>query len=130
MITKQQALEFLYELSKKHEVCLDLKHGILGLNPFCDGDEIPDYEYSVNVHSCILTDIVKEFILKYPEIANEIKLVPVDINMLEIGSKYTVYYNEAVTTNIFRGIENNKIKFDATYPFDINGLKEIYKVND
>ena len=60
MITKQQALEFIYELSKIYGVRLDLTNN----NGYLSIDDTDDYKYSVQIDSVEISEVVTAFIKK------------------------------------------------------------------
>ena len=139
MITKQQALDFIYELSKKHEVCLDLKNGYFGVDPFSSSDESVDYNYLVQ-GSNELEELVKQFIIKYSSVADEVDKVPVDTDTLEIGKKYEVNFQEGWKTGYLKGVLTGfeDITFDGNdqdicvfgnIKVNKRGISSIYKIN-
>ena len=130
MITKEQALEFIYQLSKKHQVCLDLSKGFLGIDPFnCINNDI-DYK-CITRGSTEIEELVEYFIKSY-SVADEVDKVPVDIDMLEVGKKYEVAWqagwNFNKFTSTFVGSDNDICIFENTeMPKD--NLKQIYRIN-
>lgn len=143
MISKTQAFLFIEALSKMHEVCLDLKNGLLRLNPFtCDGKASISYVYEV--HGETVEDLVKQFILKYPSLIEELiqeldlAIFPVDTDMLKEGTVYYVegdsYHDEDIVfTEKFIGFDKNRLDeliciFEGGNKIEANHIKEIYKV--
>lgn len=132
MITKQQALEFIDELSKSHKVFMDLEHGKFYVNTYItiDEDILGDYGFEKGgflplqiavwlfIKENINTDLVKEF-----------AKIPVDVDMLEVGQTYKVAFNEAQITDELTKIDDNNVYFRRNYPIKIQYIREIYKEN-
>ena len=133
MITKQQALEFIYELSQKTEVMLDVSCGELQFNRFGPEEylyttfsELPTFESTV-------TKCIKENMEEIQTLG--IKQIPVDIGMLEIGQKYKVHvqvdWEHKTFTNTFLGFDeedNYILKFEDEDPITKFDIREIWKV--
>ena len=139
MITKQQALEFIYELSQKTEVMLDIACGEVQFSRIIDGD----YQYTtyseLSTFESAVTKCIKENMDAIECLG--VKNIPVDIGMLEVGQTYKVslddIYDGCRTTFNAKLIEviEEKYKFlceDGSYYKDIvlekNSFYEIYKV--
>lgn len=91
MITKQQALEFIYELSQKTEVMLDVSCGEMQFNRICDGD----YSYTSFANESTLEATVTKCIKEHMDaIMNYVDKIPVDLDMLEVGQTYKVHIQE------------------------------------
>lgn len=128
MITKQQALEFLYELSQKYEVTINSYIGTLEVKN-------KDYNFTYDTPAIDkgLEGAVQEFIKLYPEIAEKSSdKIPVDVDMLEVGQTYrlgtgeTLYLKDITEYKlIFMHTKNNII-----FGIDKEDIKEIYKVNE
>ena len=89
MITKQQALEFIYELSKLHVIHLDIPCGYA----YIDKEE-DEYRAWADDHTleALVTEMIKNnmgnaLLMNFNEI-------PVDIDMLEVGQTYKVHIQE------------------------------------
>ena len=133
MITKQQALEFIYELSQKTEIMLDVSCGEMRFNRVSSDEylyttfsELPTFESTV-------TKCIKENMEAIQTLG--IKQIPVDIDMLEIGQKYKIHVqvdrDHKTFTDTFLGFdeENNYIlKFENEEPITKYDIKEIWKV--
>lgn len=136
MITKQQALEFIYELSKKHDIVLDVPHGYIEIDSETDMDRHnSDFNFSVRIKDKSLEKILTIFIqmnlqtnlfkqLDFP--------IPVDIDMLEVGQTYRLGTGE---TLYLKDITEYKLIFTHTknniiFGIDKEDIKEIYKVNE
>ena len=144
MITKQQALEFIYELSQKHEVTINGKTGFIGINSHFDIDEETFYyEYEECAYENSLEAAITAFVRHYInyDILKDFDIIPVDTSMLEVGQAYKVsldgIYDGCRTTFNAKLIEvlEEKYKFlceDGSYYKDIvlekNSFYEIYKV--
>ena len=138
MITKQQAIEFIDELSKNHKIFMDLEHGKFYVNTYItiDEDILGDYGFEKGgflpleiavwlfIKENINTDLVKEF-----------TKIPVDVDMLEAGQTYKVHIQEdwehRFFTAKFLGFdEDDVVKFENNRPCTIFDFREIYKVNE
>ena len=95
MITKQQALEFIYELSQKFIISMDLTNSSYAyLNLY-----LPDYSFEPIVTEGkfnILEELVTKFIAKYinTNLFENIDIVPVDVDMLEVEQTYKVHIQQ------------------------------------
>ena len=129
MITKQQALEFIYELSKIYGIRLNLTYnnGYLGI------DDTDDYKYSVQINSVEIEEIVTAFIKKnlHEGLFPDDMVIPVDIDMLEVGQTYKVHaqtdWEHRYFTEKFLGFDeedNYVLKFENS---KCNKLAEISK---
>jgi len=140
MITKEQALEFIDELSKNHKIFMDLEHGKFYVNTYItiDEDILGDYGFEKGgflpleiavwlfIKENINTDLVKEF-----------TKIPVDVDMLEVGQTYKVHIQEnwdhRFFTAKFLGFDeedNYVVKFENNKPCTKFDFREIYKVNE
>ena len=140
MITKEQALEFIDELSKNHKIFMDLEHGKFYVNAYTtiDEDILGDYGFSKGgflpleiavwlfIKENINTDLIKEF-----------TKIPVDVDMLEVGQTYKVHIQEnwdhRYFTAKFLGFDeedNYVVKFENNKPCTKFDFREIYKVNE
>lgn len=133
MITKQQALEFIYDLSQKTEIMLDVSCGEMQFNRICDGDylyttfsELPNFESA-------LTKCIKENMEAIECLG--IKRIPVDIGMLEVGQTYKVHiqkdWDHAFFTAKFLGFDEEDdyvVKFENEEPITKYSIREIWKV--
>ena len=127
MITKQQALEFIYDLSQKYETTINSHLGIMSVKGF----NSEDIEYETPAINKGLEGAVQEFIREYPHIAKEVSnKIPVDVDMLEAGQTYKIIFNEAQITDELANIDDNNIYFRRHYPIKIQSIREIYKVNE
>lgn len=126
MITKQQALEFLYELSKTYILTIDLPVRTFKVT-HKDG----------TFHGCSygqdLETMIRNFIDVYIRIKKVVKVnfpVPVDIDMLEVGQTYRLGTGE---TLYLKDITEYKLIFTHTknniiFGIDKEDIREIYKV--
>ena len=130
MITKQQALEFIYELSNSFSISMDLTKGIdCYLNVYSDSCGTFGVEGNFNSLEEAITEFIKRF--GNTALLEDLKcLIPVDINMLEVGQTYKVIFNEAQITDELTKIDGNNIYFRKNYPIKIQSIREIYKVNE
>lgn len=132
MITKQQALEFIYDLSQKTEVMLDVECGEMQFHRIIDGD----YLYTTFAEKCTLEETVLKCIKENMEAIEclGIKQIPVDIDMLEIGKVYKIHtkseYDEAYVTEKLLNINKQDLTYEIEghYPCPLSDIKEIYKV--
>ena len=87
MITKQQALEFIYDLSQKTEIMLDVSYGEIQFKQIRAGD----YLYVVFAEESTLEAAVTKCIKEHMDaIMNYVDKIPVDVDMLEVGQTYKV----------------------------------------
>ena len=134
MITKEQALEFIYDLSQKTEIMLDVSCGEMQFNRICDGD----YSYTCFANESTLEATVTKCIKEHMDaIMNYVDKIPVDVDMLEVGQTYKVHIQEnwdhRFFTAKFLGFDeedNDVVKFENNKPCTIFDFREIYKVNE
>jgi len=136
MITKQQALEFIYELSKKHDIVLDVPHGYMEIDSETDMDRHnSDFNFSVKIKDKSLEKILTIFIQMnlQTNLFKQIDFpIPVDIDMLKVGQTYrlgtgeTLYLEDITEYKLIFTHTKNKIIFGI----DKEDIKEIYKVNE
>ena len=129
MITKQQTLEFIYNLSNSFSISMDLTQGI-----DCYLDVYSDScgTFRVEGFFSSLEEATTEFIKRFGSTAllEDLKcLIPVDTNMLEVGQTYKVVFNEAQVTDELTKIDDNNVYLRRHYPIKIRYIREIYKVN-
>ena len=131
MITKQQALEFIYELSQKTEVKIDVPNGIISV--YEDFKYVGVYHYKFQKEKAPLEELVTGFIKSYLdiELLKDIK-IPVDVDMLEVGQTYRLGTGETLHLKditeyklIFTHTKNNII-----FGIDKEDIKEIYEVQN
>ena len=135
MITKEQALEFLYELSQKTEVMLDVSCGEIQFNRVSsDGYLYTTFSEQPTFESAI-TKCIKENMEAIECLG--IERIPVDIDMLKVGQKYKVRVQEDWKprrfTDVFTGFDDEdgySLKFENVEPCTKYDIKEIYKVNE
>jgi len=134
MITKEQALEFIYDLSQKTEIMLDVSCGEMQFNRICDGD----YSYTSFANESTLEATVTKCIKEHMDaIMNYVDKIPVDVDVLEVGQTYKVHIQEdwdhRFFTAKFLGFDeedNYVVKFEDNKPCTIFDFREIYKVNE
>lgn len=127
MITKQQALEFIYDLSQKTEVMLDVSCGEMQFNRIIDGD----YLYTSFANESTLEATVTKCIKEHMDaIMNYVDKIPIDVDMLEVGQTYKIIFNEAQITDELTKIDDNNVYFRKHYPIKLQYIKKIYKVNE
>ena len=129
MITKQQALEFIYDLSQKTEVMLDVSCGEMQFNRIVDGDYLYTSFTGESTLEATVTKCIKEHM---DAIMNYVDKIPVDIDMLEVGQTYKLGTGE---TLYLKDIAEYKLVFTHTkdniiFGIDKEDIKEIYKVNE
>ena len=133
MITKQQALEFIYELSQKTEIKIDVSCGEMQFNRICDGD----YSYTSFANESTLEATVTKCIKEHMDaIMNYVDKIPVDVDMLEAGQTYAVHiqedWNHRYFTDKFYNYDEDSgvVKFENNKPCTKFDFREIYKVNE
>ena len=136
MITKQQALEFIYELSKLHVIYLDIPCGYA----YIDKEE-DEYRAWADEHTleALVTEMIKDNMGN--ALLMDFNEIPVDINMLEVGQTYRVIYSnywdelEEFTSKL-NDIDYDKHTNYKLFEFSNGSIKnqglieEIYKVNE
>ena len=136
MITKQQALEFIDEISKLHVIYLDIPCGYA----YIDKEE-DEYRAWADEHTleALVTEIIKDNM--GTTLLMDFNKIPVDISMLKVGQTYKVtfneaqitykvVFNEAQITDELTKIDDNNVYFRRHYPIKIQSIREIYKVNE
>ena len=91
MITKQQALEFIYELVQKTEVTFDITCGEMHLSRIIDSDYLDTTLSELSKFESIVTKCIKEKMTAIECLG--IKNIPVDVDMLEVGQTYKIKYD-------------------------------------
>ena len=134
MITKEQTLEFIYDLSQKTEIMLDVSCGEMQFNRIVEGD----YLYTSFANESTLEATVTKCIKEHMDaIMNYVDKIPVDVDMLEVGQTYKVHIQEdwdhRYFTAKFLGFDeedNYVVKFEDNKPCTKFDFREIYKVNE
>ena len=134
MITKQQALEFIYDLSKIYGVRLDFTNN----NGYLSIDDTDDYKYSVQIDSVEISEVVTAFIKKnlHEGLFPDDMVIPVNTDMLEVGQTYRVHiqedWNHRYFTDKFYNYDEDSgvVKFKNNKPCTKFDFREIYKVNE
>ena len=133
MITKQQALEFIYELSQKTEIMLDVSCGEMQFNRICDGDYLYTTFSELPTFESALTKCIKENMESIECL--DIERIPVDIGMLEVGQTYKVHiqkdWDHRYFTAKFLGFDEEDdyvVKFENEEPITKYSIREIWKV--
>ena len=132
MITKQQALEFIYDLSQKTEVMLDVSCGEMQFNRIC-GD---DYSYTSFAGESTLEATVTKCIKEHMDaIMNYVDKIPVDVDMLEVGQTYKVEFLDftgvpnSFTEKLLSITEEDKTIFNFSNGYYTKyDIRELYKV--
>lgn len=132
MITKQQALEFIYDLSQKTEVMLDVSCGEIQFNRIVDGDYLYTTFSELPTFESALTKCIKENMEAIECLG--IKRIPVDIGMLEVGQTYKVHiqkdWDHRYFTAKFLGFDEEDdyvVKFENEEPITKYNIREIWK---
>ena len=133
MITKQQALEFIYDLSQKTEIMLDVSCGEMQFNRICDGDYLYTTFSELPTFESALTKCIKENMEAIECLG--IERIPVDIGMLEVGQTYKVHiqkdWDHEFFTAKFLGFDEEDdyvVKFENEEPITKYSIREIWKV--
>lgn len=133
MITKQQALEFIYDLSQKTEVMLDVSCGEIQFNRIVDGDYLYTTFSELPTFESALTKCIKENMEAIECLG--IERIPVDIGMLEVGQTYKVHiqkdWDHRYFTAKFLGFDEEDdyvVKFENEEPIIKYSIREIWKV--
>ena len=129
MITKQQALEFIHDISNSFSISMDLTKGIdCYLNVYSDSYGTFGVEGDFNSLEEAMTEFIKRFgntaLLEDLECS-----IPVDVDMLKVGQTYKAIFNEAQVTDELIKIDDNNVYFRRNYPIKIQSIREIYKEN-
>ena len=137
MITKQQALEFIYEISNSFSISMDLTKGIdCYLNVYSDSCGTFGVEGNFNSLEEAITEFIKRF--SNTALLEDLKcLIPVDVDMLEAGQTYKFHvqedWNHRTFTDKFIGFDEEDkyiVKFEHAKPCTKFDFREIYKVNE
>lgn len=129
MITKQQALEFIYDLSQETEIMLDVPCGEMQFKRIT-GEDYLYTAFALSLEKSTLEATVTNCIKEHMDaIMNYVDKIPVDIDMLEVGQTYKVVFNEAQITDELTKIDDNNVYFRRHYPIKIRYIREIYKEN-
>lgn len=135
MITKQQALEFIYDLSQKTEIMLDVSYGEMQFKQIRAGD----YLYTVFAEESTLEAAVTKCIKEYMDvIMNYVDKIPVDVDMLKVGQTYKVelddFYDGCHSVHIakYTGEEEGYYYFKNrhTWRYEKKDLYQLWKMNN
>ena len=147
MITKQQALEFIYELYNQTTVYINLEKGKMYADVYVDYEEGITGTYTADIgfkpqsyELPLLEELVTEFIKVNQDsnLFNNFDKIPVDVNMLEVGQTYKVEFLDftgvpnSFTEKLLSITEEDKpvFNFSNGYCTKYIDIKEIYKVNE
>lgn len=134
MITKQQALEFIYDISNSFSISMDLTKGIdCYLNVYSDNCGTFGVEGDFNSLEEAITEFIKRF--GNTALLEDLKcLIPVDVDMLQVGQTYKVHiqqdWEHRHFTAKFLGfdeVDNYMLRFE-NYGCTKYDIREIYKV--
>lgn len=134
MISKQQALDFIYNLSQITAVKLDLSNGILAAEE--DSKSLGFYHYKVGMCKCSLEELVMFFIKGYLDTALLSTIpIPVDMSMLEVGKTYKMKVGVVYQKGRLMEITEDKLIFlflksDIIFGIDKQDINEIYEVQN
>ena len=134
MITKQQAMDFIYNLSQITAVKLDLSEGILAAEE--DSKSLGFYHYKVGMCKCSLEELVMFFIQGYLDTALLSNIqIPVDMSMLEVGKIYKMKVGVIYQKGRLMEITEDKLIFlflksDIIFGIDKQDINEIYEVQN
>lgn len=134
MISKQQALDFIYNLSQITAVKLDLSEGILAAEE--DSKSSGFYHYKVRMYKCSLEELVMFFIKGYLNSALLCNIpIPVDMSMLEVGKTYNMKVGVVYQKGRLMEITEDKLIFlflksDIIFGIDKQDINEIYEVQN
>ena len=135
MITKQQALEFIYDLSQKTEVMLDVSCGEIQFNRIVDGD----YSYTSFANQSTLEATVTKCIKEHMDaIMNYVDKIPIEVDMLEVGQTYKVELNDfydgchSVHIAKYIGKKEEYYYFENrhTWRYEKEDLYQLWKMNN
>lgn len=134
MISKQQAMDFIYNLSQITAVKLDLSEGILAAEEDSKGSGF--YHYKVGMCKCSLEELVMFFIKGYSDSALLSSIpIPVDMSMLEVGKTYKMKMGVVYQKGRLMEITEDKLIFsflksDIIFGIDKQDINEIYEVQN
>ena len=134
MISKQQAMDFIYNLSQITDVKLDLSNGILAAEE--DSKSSGFYHYKVGMCNCSLEELVMFFIKGYSDSALLSNIpIPVDMSMLEVGKTYNMKVGVVYQKGRLMEITEDKLIFlflksDIIFGIDKQDINEIYEVQN
>lgn len=134
MITKQQAMDFIYNLSQITDVKLDLSEGILAAEE--DSKSSGFYHYRAEICKGSLEELVMFFIKGYSDSALLSNMpIPVDMSMLEVGKTYKMKVGVVYQKGRLMEITEDKLIFlvlksDIIFGIDKQDINEIYEVRN
>lgn len=134
MISKQQAMDFIYNLSQITAVKLDLSEGVLAAEE--DSKSSGFYHYKVRMYKCSLEELVMFFIKGYLNSALLSNIpIPVDMSMLEVGKTYNMKVGVVYQKGRLMEITEDKLIFsflksDIIFGIDKQDINEIYEVQN
>ena len=134
MITKLQAMDFIYNLSQITDVKMDLSKGILAAEE--DSKSSGFYHYKVGMCKCSLEELVMFFIKGYLHSALLSSIpIPVDMSMLEVGKTYKMKVGAVYQKGRLMEITEDKLIFsflksDIIFGIDKQDINEIYEVQN
>lgn len=140
MITKEQALEFIYELSKEFKITINL---IGNCGSFLEVYSDTSGTFHFNIEADSLEELVTKFIANYINTAllEDLKcLIPVDIDMLEVGQTYRVelddWYDGDHTVHILKytGKEGDFYTFETRggyfFKYEDKDFLQLWKIQE
>ena len=140
MITKQQALEFIYNISNSFSISMDLTKGIdCYFNVYSDSCGTFGVEGDFNSLEEAMTEFIKRF--GNTALLEDLKcLIPVDADMLEVGQTYKIKYDsygdiQEITDKLEKIILDESrgskyLYFKRSCSIYESLILEIYKVNE
>ena len=134
MITKQQAMDFIYNLSQITDVKMDLSKGILAAEE--DSKSLGFYHYRAEICKGSLEELVMFFIKGYSDSALLSNIpIPVDMSMLEVGKTYKMKVGVVYQKGRLMEITEDKLIFsflksDIIFGIDKQDINEIYEVQN
>lgn len=135
MITKQQALEFIYDISNNFSISMDLTKGIdCYLNVYSDSCGTFGVEGDFNSLEEAMTEFIKRS--GNTTLLEDLKcLIPIDVGMLKVGQTYKVHvqtdWDHRTFTDEFLGFDEEDdyvLKFKHAKSCTKYDIREIYKV--
>ena len=137
MITKQQALEFIYDISNSFSINMDLTKGVdCYVNVYSDSCGTFGVEGDFNSLEEAITEFIKRF--GNTALLEDLEcLIPVDVDMLEVGQTYKVelddFYDGCHSVHIAKYIGKKEeyyyFKNRHTWRYEKKDLYQLWKMN-
>lgn len=137
MITKEQALEFIYELLQEYQVTMQLNNNT---NPYMEIYSSSAGTFHFTTEADSVEDLTTKFIIRYmnTNLFENIEKIPVDVDMLEVGQTYKVelddFYDGGHSVHIakYEGKKEEYYYFKNrhTWRYEKRDLYQLWRMNN